>query len=320
MVYQPEVFLAAKAVHIKFFNLIIQLKPKLRECDSQCFLEALNKLTASSKAATQQKTIPLFSPTYLEDLNNNSSEEILSRLSFLWTWNDHSILRALLEACNCQDGIKMLDEFERQIDTNQPMELFPIPPPSVKMAPSLSSAYTVLSIRCDYDRNELASLQYVNGVAEIMIEKFDFSQHSLQLLATRANPLMLYWMIPKCVVPLVSKGVKEHLDFLKEKGFSEIAIYPNTILFAVDNLTHGSFALLSSKPRVRCLCIQYAYIHTQMRKNTCTYEDTVTYVYMITIRCLHTCTVTYTYTQHTHIHTHMHMHKYTYANNIQLHL
>ena len=123
------------------------------------------------------------------------------------------------------------------------------------MAPSLSSAYTVLSIRCEYGENELVSLQYVNDVAKIMIEKFNFSQHSLQRLATRANPLMLYWMIPKCVVPLASKGVKEYLDFLKEKGFSEIAIYPNIILFAADNLTCGSFALLSSEPRVRCLFI-----------------------------------------------------------------
>ena len=252
LAYQPEVFLAAKVVRMNFFNLIIQLKPRLRECDPQCFLEALNKLTANAKTATHHKTIPLFPSTYLEDLKNNSSEEIFSRLSFLWTWNDHSILRALLEACNCQDGIKMLDEFESQIDTSQPMELFPIPPPSVKMAPPLSSAYTVLSIRCEYGQIELTSLQYVSDVAKIMIEKFNFSQHSLQLLATRASPLMLYWMIPKCVVPLVNKGVKEHLDFLKDKGFSEMAIYPNIILFAADNLTCGSFALLSSTPRVRC--------------------------------------------------------------------
>ena len=88
-----------------------------------------------------------------------------------------------------------------------------------------------------------------------MIEKFNFSQHSLQLLATKASPLMLYWMIPKCVVPLISKGIKEHLDFLKKRIFRNCN-FPNIILFAADNLTHGSFALLSSTPRVRCLCTQ----------------------------------------------------------------
>ena len=57
-------------------------------------------------------------------------------------------------------------------------------------------------------------------------------------------------MIPKSVVPLISEGVNEHLDFLKERGFSEVAIYPNTILFSTDNFSHGSFALLSIQPQV----------------------------------------------------------------------
>ena len=249
-------FFAAKTVHIRFLNLVSQLKHKLKDHDPQNFLEACYKLPASGSDLI---TIPLVPFEYLEDLGDADTSKIFSRLSFLWTWNNHSVLRALLEACNCQDGIKMLDEFESQIDTNQPLELFPIPPPSAKMAPSLSSAYTVLSIRCEHDQSELVSLQYVNDVAKIMIENFDFSQHALQLLATRATPLMLYWVIPRCIVPLISKGVKEHLDVLKAKGFSEIAIYPNIILFAVDNLTHGSFALLSSTPQVRYF--MYTHMH-----------------------------------------------------------
>ena len=250
-VHQPEVFLAAKTVHIRFLNLFVQMKQILKVYNPRCFLETLNKLRANTKTKIHPKTIPLFSSDFLEEFKKINSEEFLKRSTSLWTWYNHSILRALLEACNCQDGIKMLDEFESKIDTNQPMELFPIPLPSVKMAPSSSSTYTVLSIRCDYDKNELAPLQYVIDVANVMIEKFDLTQHSLQLLARRASPLMLYWVIPKSIVPLISKGAKEHLDFLKAKGFLEIAIYPSTILFATDNLSHGSFALLTSKPQVR---------------------------------------------------------------------
>ena len=250
-VHQPEVFLTAKTVHIRFLNLFVEMKQILKVCNSQCFLEALNKLRANTKTEIHPKIIPLLSSDFLIESENINSEELLKKSAFLWSWNDHSILRALLKACNCQDGIKMLDEFESQIDTSQPMELFPIPPPSVKMAPSLSSAYTVLSIRCEYDRNELAPLQYVNDVANVMTEKFNLTQHSLQLLARWVNPLMLYWVIPKSTVPLIGKGVEEHLDFLKGKGFSEIAIYPNTILLAANNLSHGSFALLTDKPKVK---------------------------------------------------------------------
>ena len=244
-VYQPEVFLAAKTVHIRFLNLLAQLKQEIKHCDPQTFLEALNKLSATVNTVGHLALLP---SDYLEDFSSTSTEKIPK--GFLWTWNNHSILRALLEACSCQDGIKMLDDFESQIDTNQPLELFPIPPPSMKMAPSLSSAFTVLSIRGEYSRDEPVPLQYVHDVATIMIKKLNISSHALQLLAARSNPLMLYWMIPKSIVPLISEGVNKHLDFLKENGFSEVAIYPNTILFATDNLSHGSFALLSIQPQV----------------------------------------------------------------------
>ena len=260
--YQPEVFLAAKRAHIKFLQLVDELKQMLKDCvsDPKCLLTMCNELTAS--ASGHFKTIPLLGADYLQDLDNADIEKIFNRLAFLWTWNNHSILRVLLETCDCQDGIKMLDDFESQIDAKQPMELFPIPPPSMKMAPSLSSSFTVLSIRGEYDRDEPVPLQYINDVATIMTEKFGISSHALQLLAARANPLMLYWMIPKSIIPLISRGVNEHLDFFKEKRFLEIAIYPNTVLFATDNLSHGSFALLSVQSQVRKLCILQLYTHT----------------------------------------------------------
>ena len=242
-VYQPEVFRAAKTVHTRFLNIVAQLK---QDCDPQTFIETLSKLNASAKTVGHLALLP---SDYLEDFSNASSEELTNKFGFLWTWNNHAVLRALVEACNCQDGIKMLDDFESQIDATKPMELFPIPPPSMKMAPSLSSPFTVLSIRREYNRDEPVPLQYVNDVATIMTEKFGISSHALQLLAARANPLMLYWMIPKSIIPLISRGVNEHLDFLKQNGFLEIAAYPNNILFVTDNLSHGSF-ILSTQPQV----------------------------------------------------------------------
>ena len=248
-VYQPEVFLAAKTVHIRYLNLVTQLRKNLKISDPKCFLAACNKLSAS---ASHLKPVPLLEIGYLQkDLDDASTEEIFNRLTILSTWNNCSILRALLETCDdCPDGIKMLNDFESQIDATQPMELFLIPPPSMKMAPSLFSPFTVLSIRGEYDQDEPVPLQYVNDVATIMTEKFGISSHALQLLAARANPLMLYWMIPKSIIPFISEGVNEHLDFLKENGLSEIATYPNNILFVADDLSYGSFAFLSAQPQV----------------------------------------------------------------------
>ena len=257
-VCQPEVFLAAKTAHLKFLSLTTKLRQKLKTYDPKRFLATCNKLRASAS------NLEVISLQAYEDLDN---DEVFRRPSFMWTWNDHSILRSLLEACDCQDGITMLDDFESQIDTNLPLELFPIPPPSMKMAPSLSSAFTVLSIRSEQYKDELAPLQYVNDVATIMIEKFGISSHALQLLAARANPLMLYWMILKSIVPLIIEGVNKYLDFfLKEMRFSEIAIYPNTILFAVDNLSHGSFALLSSQPQVTIIVISSVHVIQSLKQ------------------------------------------------------
>ena len=249
-VYQPEVFLAARTIHRRFLDLVFQLKQRLRVCSPQYLLEVFNKLTASAASAGHLNTIPLIPTEHSEDLNTSTSEEILSRFAFLWSWNNHSILRALLEACNCHDGIKMLGDFESQIDTNQPMELFPIPPPSMKMAPSSSSAYTVLSIRSGQYQDEQVPLQYVIEVTSMMAEKFKISLHALQLLAARANPLMLYWMIPKSIVPLVHAGVNEYLSFFKKNRLTEIVIYPSTILFTNDNLGLGPFAMLSNETQL----------------------------------------------------------------------
>ena len=241
-IYQSEVTITSKFIHTNFSHLVSHMKQNLKSFDQNLLLSAFNKLVANT---SHRQPIPLFTTSFLKSLDDAGTEENFDKFTFLWSWNDHSILEALLEACNCQDGMKMLDDFKLQIDTNQPMESFPIPPPSMKMAPSSSSSFTVLSIRVEYDEDEQVPLQYVNDVATIVKETFEISSHALLLLAARPNPLMFYWMIPKSIVSLISTGVNKHSDYLTENRFLEIAIYPNTILFATDHLTNGSFALLS---------------------------------------------------------------------------
>ena len=258
---QPKLFLAAKTVHLRFLKLTSQLKHMLKDYDPRGFLKACRKLNAS---VSHPEKIPLVPLEYLEDLKDADTSKIFGRLSLLWTWNNHSILKALLEVCNCQDGIKMLDEFESQIDTNQPMELFPIPPPSAKMAPFLSSAYTLLFISKTHDQGELVPLLYVNDIVTIMVEKFGISLHALQLLAGQAkSPLTLYWLIPKSVVLLIHNGVNEHLNFLKENGFTNIVIYPSVVLFTANNLELGPYAMLDSQPHLEVSIIMYFVSHVK---------------------------------------------------------
>ena len=128
-IYKSEVTINSKFIHTKFSYLVSHLKQNLKSFDQKLLLSAFDKLVANT---SHLQPIPLFTTNFLESLGDAGIEEIFNRFTFLWSWNDHSILEALLEACNCQDGMKMLNDFKLQIDTNQPIELFPIPPPSIK--------------------------------------------------------------------------------------------------------------------------------------------------------------------------------------------
>jgi len=238
----PKAFLDAKAVHIRFLELVIQLKENLKELGTQSLLQACQQLSVN---ANDHKAVPLFPSSFIDTLD--SPEAILNRLSSTWRWNSYTSLRFILEACKCEEGLKLLDEFELQVDVSQSFELFPLPHPSIKMAPSSTSSYTVLSVRIDLCQTQLVSLQYIVEMSDTLTEKFGVSSHALQLLAAKADPLVLYWMIPRSVIPFISSGLHEHLDYLKDKGIAEVAMYPNTILYSNGDLNVGSFALLSKK-------------------------------------------------------------------------
>ena len=248
--YQSNKFLSAKIVQVRFLSVVFQVKQMLKHCDPKRLLIACGKLNAS---ANHLESIPLFDSSYLEDLANASTAEILSKLSVFWNWNSHCILRSLLEESNCQAALELLDKFDAQIDTNQPMELYPIPSFSMNMIPYSSSAYAILTIRGEHYQNGLAPLQYISDVATVMVEKFEISRHAFQLTAVHDHPLTLYWMIPKSVLPLISKGVFKHLIFMKENGFLEIKIYPDIVLYAINSSNHGSSFMLSNCSSVSVL-------------------------------------------------------------------
>ena len=242
---QSETILSAKTVHIRFLNTLVQVNAILQKCNYQVFLEACNKLFVY---ASHSKVEPLLPSNYFARLD--TVKEILERLSFLWSWHNCFVLRTLLEACDCRDGLKLLDDFESQVDVNQPIELFPIPRLSSKMAPSSSSAYTILSIRSEHYQDQQAPLRYTKEVAAIMEKTFGISQHALQLLAVQLTPLVMYWMIPKSIVPLISREIHKHVNVLRYTGFLEITAYPSIALFPEANWSLRSLAMISDHMQV----------------------------------------------------------------------
>ena len=178
--------------------------------------------------------IDLFSADQIRELRVSN---ILLKLSGLFSWNNHSILKSLVSGSS--EAVELLDEFKSKLDPLQPITSYPIPCLYSKMIPTDTSTYTILAVRCDKELYQ-CTLQYVYDVQSVMIEKCGITQHCLQLLAVRSDPTILYWTIPKCVVDLINTNVPLHSEYLYSRGILEVLVYPDLLLTTGDDVCYGS--------------------------------------------------------------------------------
>ena len=275
-------------IDLLFLYLINQLSKLLLKHKLQ-----LVELCASLKAS-EVKNINLFSADQIKELSEDDC--VLMKLSSLFTWNNHSILKVLAE-CSIE-ALKLLDEFESKLDPFHSVTSYPIPCLSSDMIPSDTSTYTILAVRYDKELYR-CTLQYIYDVQSVMIEKCDITQHCLQLLAVRSDPTILYWTIPKCVVDLINTNVPLHSEYLYSRGILEVLVYPDLLLATGDDVCYGSLAFQCVDTEMVCL-----YTHTHTYTHTHIHSDTHMHVNT------HTHTRTYKHI-HTHIHTYTHKHKHT---------
>ena len=213
------------SVLIEFLDLKVQIEAILHESQSTAIIECCSSLKAS-----EQHDIPLFT----SDITNRISEEtqisaLLQMLSPYFTWSDHSILTEIVKACNKLNGIQLLIEFEANVDASLPLTAFPFPKLVFQMAPKQGSSHTIFAIQLELLC--LKNLQDVFDMRAFILDKCEITPHTLQLLSVaQGSSTILYWMISRCVVPLVSFKVSQNLIELKQKGILYIAIYPSTIL------------------------------------------------------------------------------------------
>ena len=185
--------------------------------------------------ASDAHNISLFSAEQIKELSECNN--ILIKLSPLFTWSNHSILKSLA-GCSNEAG-KLLDDFGSKLDSLHPVTSYPIPCLYSHMIPTDTSTYTILAVRCDKELYQ-CTLQYVYDVQSVMIEKCDITQHCLQLLALRSDPAVFYWTIPKCVVDLINTNVPLHSEYLYSRGILEVLVYPDLLLTTGDDVCYGS--------------------------------------------------------------------------------
>ena len=221
------------SLHILFLCLIDQVA-KLLESFKPELIQQCSNLKASDI-----HNISLFSTDKMKELSVSNNPLVI--LSPLFSWSNHSILKALV---SCSDeASKLLDNLESKLDYLETITSYPIPCLSSNMIPTVTdtSTYTILAVRCDEELYK-CTLQYVYDVQSVMIEKCDITQHCLQLLAVRSDPTILYWTIPKCVVDLINTNVPLHSEYLCSRGILEVLVYPDLLLTTGDDVCYGKLA------------------------------------------------------------------------------
>ena len=169
-----------QSLDVLFLYLIDQVSKVLQSYQIELFPQC------KDLKASDIERISLFSAHLIDKLSGYNTAGILVMLSPLFTWSNHSILRALVSCCS--EAIQLLDEFDSKVDPLQPVTSFPIPCLSSDMMPSdTSTYYTIMAIRCEVKSYE-SSLQYVHDVQSLITGKCGITQHCLQMLAVRNNP------------------------------------------------------------------------------------------------------------------------------------
>ena len=200
-------------------------------------------IQCKSLMASDTHRIGMFTDSQLRELDKHSNKMLLlQQLQPLWSWSDHSILEAL--AGSCDEAVQVLTQFDDHLNHSQLVSAYPIPYVSPTMTPSDDAPYTVLAVRYEQLIYQ-CSLQCVFDVRALLMKTCEITAHCLQLLAARADPTVIYWSIPKCVVSLVVTKVLEYHKAIHDGMISEVCIYPSIRIATGSGRILGPLAYLS---------------------------------------------------------------------------
>ena len=232
--------LKPKFVDTEFLNVKNQLQHDiiLQSQDTKAMLEQCEKLMASDA-----NNIFLFSNNQLQNFREcKQAPDLIQKLSPYFNWSNHSVLHEVVSACNNTIAANLLDQFNSQIDSSLPVADYPIPQPSPNMIPYDTSSHTVLAVKLIAELRNI-SLQQVFDRQHLLQEKFQLSLHCFQLLAANSTPI-LYWMIPKCVVSVITSKISQKRSFMYQNGIMELSIFPGLIYATTDSMRVGSLSYL----------------------------------------------------------------------------
>lgn len=227
------------SVQAEFLDMKMQLEHMLQATSPKKVYDQCQTLMIS-----HEHDIALFSTeclSYLKECNHMPT--ILQSLSPFFNWSDHSVLHALVRACNNPEAAMLIQQFDSRVDLSLPITEYPVPQPIPSMAPYDTSTQTVLAVKLNAKLSKV-SLQQVVELRCLIQKNFQITEHSLQLTAAKSSSTILYWMIPKCVSHLISFKIMQDTS-LHESRVEELSIYPGTLFVSANTLKLGSLSFLS---------------------------------------------------------------------------
>ena len=196
-----------------------------------------------SLMASDSHNIPLFTESFVNKLINCKSVFLLKvlLLPFL-SWFDHSILKELTSESDTVTDL--LTQFDSLIDPNKPITAYPFPALSRMMIPLDDFAIVAIKSSCNFESN---SLKEILNIKLALVEQWDITDHAMQLIAICAKLNYLYWIVPKCVVSVITHSSHNYEIQYKLwlKGITMTAILPDLYNDNL-NIIAGPFNALSS--------------------------------------------------------------------------
>jgi len=235
----PTTYFKPSSIEAKFHDMTNQLQLTLQSQGTKDMLEQC-KILMSSNA----HNIFLFTNGHLQKLKEcKFAPSLIQKLSPHFSWSDHSVLAAVVSACNNVDASNLLDHFDSQIDSSLPVTDYPIPQPSPNMIPYESSSHTVLAVKLGTELRNF-SLQNIFDIRFFLQEKFQINHHAFQLLA-RSSTAIFYWRIPKSIVSIIFSNIVHQCSDLHKRGITELSVYPGLAFVTASNLKVGPLSFFT---------------------------------------------------------------------------
>ena len=210
--------------------------------DPKVLVEELEAIMASDKHG-----IKFLSNDQVEQLREYSNTQVLlQELNHLWSWSNHSMLRALMGSCD--EAIKLLDEFDCHLDPFEPIISYPV----FEVMPTNSfTTHTTLNVKFTSNLSNI-TLQDMFDMCSEVVDKCGINQNCLQLIATQHthDTIAIYWSIPKRVMNLISSKVLQYSSNFYHMRVVKVEIYPD-IHVATGNVSNLYVSFLHPVPSIK---------------------------------------------------------------------